>query len=436
MCKMKARNVDSRSRSMYAIPMLQPSLFPVKTLSVSEVTRYLRALFESDEILSDVWVQGEVSNLSRPSSGHIYFTLKDPSSALKCVIWKQTAWRLPLTLQNGMAVEAHGAVGIYERDGQYQLYVDAVRLTGEGALYQEYLRLKARLEAEGLFDPERKQALPERPSAIGLVTSASGAALQDILNTLRRRYPLVKVILAPCAVQGEEAPPQIVKSLEILNTQNQADVIIVARGGGSLEDLWAFNDEAVVRAIADSAIPVITGIGHETDFTLSDFAADVRAATPTAAAEQAVPDAVEIRAQLSDMASLLVATAQQICGVERARVQDSARRLELQSPLWRVRNGRQRTDELQARLANNQAHRLELLRSNLVHLQKRLVNLSPQAVLQRGYAIVKTADGALVKNVRQVHREDVLDIRVSDGAILSKVLTEPTKENYGGNSDG
>jgi len=173
---------------MYPIPMLQPSLFPVKTLSVSEITRYLRELFESDEILSDVWVQGEVSNLSRPSSGHIYFTLKDPSSALKCVIWKQTAWRLPLTLQHGMAVEAHGAVGIYERDGQYQLYVDAIRLTGEGALYQEYLRLKARLEAEGLFDSERKRALPERPATIGLVTSDSGAALQDILNTLRRRY--------------------------------------------------------------------------------------------------------------------------------------------------------------------------------------------------------------------------------------------------------
>jgi len=190
-----------------------------------------------------------------------------------------------------------------------------------------------------------------------------------------------------------------------------------------------------VRAIAYSAIPVITGIGHETDFTLSDFAAYMRAATPTAAAEQAVPDAVEIREQLGDMASLLVAAAQQICGVEKARVQDSARRLELQSPLWRVRNGRQRTDELQARLANNQAHRLELLRSNLGHLQKRLVNLSPQAVLQRGYAIVKTEDGEVVKSVRQVHREDVLDIRVVDGAILSKVLTEPTKENNGGISD-
>ncbi len=421
---------------MYPISMLQPSLFPAKTLSVNEITRYLRELFDSDEILSDVWVQGEISNLSRPSSGHIYFTLKDSSSALKCVIWKQTAWRLLLTLQNGMAVEAHGGVSIYERDGQYQLYVDAVRLTGEGALYQEFLRLKARLEAEGLFAVDRKRSLPERPAAIGLVTSASGAALQDILNTLRRRFPLVTVILAPCAVQGEEAPAQIVRSLEALNLQNEVDVIIVARGGGSLEDLWAFNDEGVVRAIADSRIPVITGIGHETDFTLADFASDVRAATPTAAAEQAVPDALELREQLGLMANQLVYTAQQVCGVERGSLQDAARRLELQSPLWRVRSGRQRMDELYARLNNSRAHKLELLRSNLINIHKRLINLSPQAVLQRGYAIVKTADGELVKNVSQVHREDVIDIRVADGSILSKVLTEPTKDINGGFSDG
>ena len=420
---------------MYAISMLQPPLFPANSLTVSEISRYLRELFDSDEILRDVWVQGESSNLSRPASGHIYFTLKDASSALKCVIWKQSAWRMLLTLQNGMAVEAHGGVSIYERDGQYQLYVDAVRLTGEGALYQEFLRLKARLEAEGLFAVERKRQLPERPASIGVVTSASGAALQDILNTLRRRYPLVKVVLAPCAVQGEEAPPQLVKALEMLNTQNEVEVILVARGGGSLEDLWAFNDEKVVRAIANSTIPVITGIGHETDFTLSDFAADVRAATPTAAAEQAVPDAADLREQLLIQANTLVYTLQQTCGEERGRVQDAGRRLELQSPLWRVRNDRQRLDELQGRLAKNRAHKLELHRSNLLNLHKRLINLSPQAVLQRGYAIVKTADGELVTSVRQVRREDVIDIQVSDGVILSKVLTDPTHDN-GGNPDG
>jgi exodeoxyribonuclease VII large subunit len=285
--------------------MFQAPLFPPPSLTVSDITRYLRELFESDEILHEVWVQGEISNLSRPASGHIYFTLKDQSAALKCVIWKQTAWRLPLSLQNGMAIEAHGAISIYERDGQYQLYADAVRLTGEGALYQEYLRLKARLEAEGLFDTERKRPLPELPAGIGVVTSATGAALQDILNTLRRRFPLVEVVLAPCAVQGEEAPPQIVNAIRSLNRTDGVDLILVARGGGSLEDLWAFNDERVVRAIADSDLPVITGIGHETDFTLADFAADVRAATPTAAAEQAVPDRAELREQFLTVASPL-----------------------------------------------------------------------------------------------------------------------------------
>ena len=415
--------------------MLQQTLFPPPSFTVSEITRYLRELFESDEILREVWVQGEISNLSRPASGHIYFTLKDQGAALKCVIWKQTAWRLPLTLRNGMAIEAHGAVSVYERDGQYQLYADAVRLTGEGALYQEYLRLKARLEAEGLFAPERKRPLPEMPAAIGVVTSATGAALQDILNTLRRRFPLVEVVLAPCAVQGEEAPPQIVKAIQRLNREPGVELILVARGGGSLEDLWAFNDERVVRAIVDSALPVITGIGHETDFTLSDFAADVRAATPTAAAEQAVPDRAELREQFLSISSMLASHWQQRYNQDLAALVDTSRRLELRSPAWRVRNDRQRLDELQTRLVNRQLHRLELLRGNVSSLQKRLESLSPAAVLQRGYAIVQTTEGALVKSVRQVHREDVLDIRVSDGLIISRVISEPGKETNGGISD-
>lgn len=415
--------------------MLQQPLFPPPSLTVSEITRYLRELFESDEILREVWVQGEVSNLSRPASGHIYFTLKDQGAALKCVIWKQTAWRLPLTLQNGMAIEAHGAIGVYERDGQYQLYADAVRLTGEGALYQEYLRLKARLEAEGLFAPERKRPLPEMPAAIGVVTSATGAALQDILNTLRRRFPLVEVVLTPCAVQGEEAPPQIVKAIQRLNREPGVELILVARGGGSLEDLWAFNDERVVRAIVDSALPVITGIGHETDFTLSDFAADVRAATPTAAAEQAVPDRAELREQFVTVSNLLASDWQQRYNQDRSTLVDTGRRLELRSPAWRVRNDLQRLDQLQTRLVNRQLHRLELLRGSASSLQKRLVSLSPAAVLLRGYAIVRTAEGTLVKSVRQVHREDVLDIRVSDGSIISQVISEPDKETNGGTSD-
>ena len=415
--------------------MFQAPLFPPPSLTVSEITRYLRELFDSDEILREVWVQGEISNLSRPASGHIYFTLKDQSAALKCVIWKQTAWRMPLTLQNGMAIEAHGAISIYERDGQYQLYADAVRLTGEGALYQEFLRLKARLEAEGLFATERKKSLPELPAGIGVVTSATGAALQDILNTLRRRFPLVEVVLAPCAVQGEEAPGQIVNAIRTLNRTEGVDLILVARGGGSLEDLWAFNDERVVRAIADSELPVITGIGHETDITLADFAADVRAATPTAAAEQAVPDRGELREQFLTVASLLGSAWQQRYNAERGLLQDFGRRLELRSPSWRVRNDRQRLDDLQSQLERNEHHRMEILRGNTVSLHKRLASLSPQAVLQRGYAIVRTSEGTLVKSVQQVQKNDMLDIQMSDGMILARAQTDPTKNNNGGISD-
>src|SRR5512142_1875184 len=230
--------------------MDQLPLFQNPPLSVTEVTRYLRILLDSDEVLRDVWVRGEISNFSRPTSGHLYFTLKDSGAALKCVVWRSTALRLRFGMQNGLAVEAHGAISIYERDGQYQLYVDAVRPAGEGLLFQEFLRLKNRLEAEGLFDPERKRPIPERPARIGIVTSPTGAALQDMLNTLRARYPLAEVILAPCAVQGESAPGEIVRALNGLCEIAILDVIIVSRGVGALEDLWAFNDEHVVRAIA------------------------------------------------------------------------------------------------------------------------------------------------------------------------------------------
>jgi len=415
--------------------MHQPSLFPPPSLSVSQITRYLRELFESDEILQDIWVQGEISNLSRPASGHVYFTLKDPYSALKCVVWKMTAMRLPLTLQSGMAIEAHGSIGIYERDGQYQLYVDAVRLTGEGALYQEFLRLKARMEAEGLFAAERKKTIPERPAKIGIATSASGAALQDILNTLRRRYPLAEVVLAPCAVQGDDAPLQIVRSIAALNLEPGVEVILVARGGGSLEDLWAFNDERVVRAIADSAIPVITGIGHETDFTLSDFAADLRAPTPTAAAEIAVPNAADLREQVGGLAGRLTYALQQTAGELRGMLTERMSRLEILSPAWRVRSDRQMLDELAGRLDQAESHRIQLMRSEVRSASRHLASLNPYAVIQRGYAIVTGAAGEIVRSVDQVQTDDVLDIQVSDGMILSRVLSNTPEHPSKGATD-
>jgi exodeoxyribonuclease VII large subunit len=411
--------------------MQQPSLFVSKSLSVSDINRYLREVIESDEILSDVWVQGEIATLARPASGHIYFTLKDATSTLKCVVWKNAAMRMQVPLQSGAQIEAHGAIGIYEQGGQYQLYVDAVRMTGEGALYQEYLRLKAKLESEGVFDPARKRALPEISRALGIVTSASGAALQDILNVLRRRFALVEVVLAHCSVQGESAPAEIVSAIEGLNAQAEVDVILVARGGGSMEDLWAFNDEGVVRAIAASAIPVITGIGHEIDFTLSDFAADLRAPTPTAAAELAVPDREELRGIIQGAINQLTYTAQAALQETRAGLTQSQHRIERASPAWRIRNDRQRLDDLGTRLETGVINVFRYRRSEQEGMGKRLAALSPFAVLQRGYAIITNADGAVVASVAQVKRDDVLDVKVSDGEFLARVVSASGSENEG-----
>jgi exodeoxyribonuclease VII large subunit len=404
---------------------MQPGLFLPSSFTVTELTRYVRQLLESDFLLQDVWVQGEISNLSRPSSGHIYFTLKDESSAIKCVIWRSSAARLRFALQNGMAIEAHGAISVYERDGQYQLYVNNLRPAGEGVLYQQFMRLKARLEEEGLFDEERKRPLPAMPGCIGIVTSATGAALQDMLNTLRVRYPLAEVILAPCAVQGEEAPGQIVAALRGLNRSGKPDVILLARGGGSLEDLWAFNDERVVRAVTDSLIPVVTGVGHETDFTLVDFASDLRAPTPTGAAVLATPDVADLRANLRGAVIDLVTCYSSI--VERCRSQsrEGQARLVRVSPAWRVRNNRQRLDEVDARLENGMRHRLALRRSQWQGGQLRLRSLDPRAVLQRGYAIVRKAqDGAIVRSVQAVQPGEGLRVQVSDGQFDARVQPE------------
>ena len=281
--------------------MVQPSLFPPSAWSVADVNRYLRDLLESDHNLNDLWVKGEVSNFSRPRSGHLYFTLKDEKASLRCVMWRNSAQRQAYLPSDGDLVEVHGSVSVYEVAGQYQLYADTIKPLGEGALFQEFLRLKAKLEAEGLFDEERKRPIPIWPSRIGIVTSPTGAALRDMVDTLRRRYPLVEVILAPSAVQGREAPPEIVAGLQNLNRTAAPDVILLARGGGSIEDLWAFNDENVARAITASNAPVITGIGHQTDFTIADFVADLRAPTPTAAAELATPNRDDMQLVLAEV---------------------------------------------------------------------------------------------------------------------------------------
>ncbi|MEJ2759898.1 MAG: exodeoxyribonuclease VII large subunit, partial [Anaerolineales bacterium] len=245
--------------------------------------------------MQDIWIRGEISNLSLPKSGHMYFTLKDAQASIRCVMWRSQVSRLLNLPQEGEAVEVHGSVSVYEAGGQYQLYADQIRPAGEGQLYQEFLKLKNKLEAEGLFDPDRKRPIPAAPKVVGVVTSPTGAAIRDMLNTLRRRYPLTAVVLAPASVQGESAPAEVAAAILRLNEYAHPDVILVGRGGGSIEDLWAFNSELVARAIAASPAPVISGVGHETDFTIADFVADLRAPTPTAAAELASPDQMEVR---------------------------------------------------------------------------------------------------------------------------------------------
>lgn len=392
--------------------------------TVTDLTRHLRQLLEADPDLQGIWVQGEISNLSRPSSGHIYFTLKDSGASLRCVMWKGEAARLRFAPQDGMAIDAHGSLGIYEVSGQYQLYADSLRPLGEGALYQEFLRLKALLEAEGLFDTARKRPIPASPRRIGIVTSPTGAALRDMLNTLRRRMPLAEVTLAPAPVQGDEAPLALVAALRTLNRVAAPEVILLARGGGSIEDLWAFNDERVVRAVTDSQAPVITGIGHETDFTLADFAADLRAPTPTAAAELATAITVlDLQQTLIEMAQILEGSMGALFERQHNLLEGFQSGLRFYSPLRRVQTDRQRVDELSRRGNAAQAHRLELAAARLKGLENRLTALSPLAVLQRGYAVV-TKNNRVVASKSQVQDGDALRVRLRDGEFDARVSGE------------
>ncbi|PWH17149.1 MAG: exodeoxyribonuclease VII large subunit [Anaerolineae bacterium] len=405
--------------------MNQIPLFDTPRLTVTEFTRRVRRLLEGDKALQDVWVQGEISNLSRPSSGHVYFTLKDAGAALRCVMWRGDALRLgSLSLRDGLSVEAHGKVTVYEPSGQYQLIVDVLRLAGEGALYAEFLRLKAVLEAEGLFDPSRKRPIPQLPHKIGIVTSPSGAALRDMLNVLRRRLPLAEVMLAPSLVQGEEAPVALVAALQRLNAVFAPDVILLARGGGSIEDLWAFNDERVVRAVACSTAPVISGVGHETDFTLVDFAADLRAPTPTAAAELATPITVE------DLSAAL-ATAQRRLDELLSRQVEERRQtlkavqttLRFYAPARRMMTEQQRVDDLLRRMARSLEGRLALESAQLTGWQERLQALNPLAVLRRGYAVVsRLQDGKVILRGQDVLPGDNLYVRLHQGELQVEVI--------------
>jgi exodeoxyribonuclease VII large subunit len=398
---------------MSQMPLFSPH--QVAAWTVTDLTRYMRDLLEADEVLQDVWITGEVSNFSRPASGHLYFTLKDSNASLKCVMWRNAVLRQSFMPRDGEAIEVHGAISIYETGGPYQLYADVYRHAGEGVLYQEFLRLKALLEAEGLFDPERKRPIPAVPKRLGIVTSPTGAALQDMLNTLRRRYPLVEVVLAATPVQGVEAPLGIISALEDLARIARPDVIILARGGGSIEDLWAFNDERVAHAIAASPIPVITGVGHETDFTIADFVSDLRAPTPTAAAELATPNQADLRLDLIELNANIHRLTQNFQAESHWRLKELQNELDRKSPLARVQSASQRVDELEHRLNTSAHHLLQLARSRMAGLVQQMSALNPRAVLERGYAIVTDQAGRTISRVRQITPGEALDVQVSDG---------------------
>ncbi len=395
--------------------------------TVSQLTAHIKRLLEADRSLRGLWLEGEVSNFKRHApSGHCYFTLKDNSAAISCVMWRTAAQQLKRLPADGEQVLAYGHVSVFEAQGKYQFYADLLQPAGLGRLYQELEALKLRLAAEGLFDQERKRPLPRWPQRIGIVTSPQAAALRDILRTLTVRYPLVEVLLAPAAVQGVEAPAQIVAAIERLNAYARhvqpIDLILLARGGGSIEELWAFNDERVVRAIAASALPIISGVGHETDFTLADLAADVRAPTPTGAAAMAVPDRVELANQVRALRQQLARAMENRLRIERRRWQQTQRRLLRESPQSQLANRRQRVDELSRRAMRLMRHRLTLRRVELNGLRARLSALDAQAVLARGYAIVLQREtGAIVSKTAQAQPGDRLRIRVSDGEFDSVV---------------
>ena len=387
-------------------------------LTVTQLTHQIKDLLEGT--FPDVWIEGELSNLSFPQSGHAYFTLKDEHSQIRAVLFRSAQRFLKFTLQHGMQVICRGRVGVYEPRGEYQLILEYIEPKGIGALQKAFEELKAKLEKEGLFDLARKKPLPLLPRSIGLITSPNGAAIRDMLRVLRRRHPRMRIVLYPVPVQGPEAAPEIVRALEYFNREQLVDVIITGRGGGSLEDLWAFNEEVVARAIHASRIPVISAIGHETDYTIADFVADLRAPTPSAAAEMVVESEESFRESISSLESRMVRSMLQNIELLRASVREKVR--VLRDPRRALEQYSQRVDELFGRLATGLRHHLRRDRALLVSLIAGLDHLNPLGILSRGYSITKrTDDGAILKNVSGVKPGDMISTRLHIGEIVSRV---------------
>ncbi len=402
----------------------------MSVITVSQLNRYVKMLLEEDPHLTPVCVRGEISNfVNHYKSGHLYFSLKDEGALVKAVMFRTYASRLPFKPENGMTVIVRARVSLYEKDGAYQLYVEDMQPDGVGALQLAYEQLKKKLEQEGLFDPSRKKPLPPYPQKVGVITSATGAAVRDMLNILGRRYPLAKVVFMPALVQGEEAPAQLVDALHRMNSEKAADVILIGRGGGSLEELWAFNSERVCRAVAASEIPVVSAVGHETDFTLCDFAADLRAPTPSAAAELAVPDTQELLQTLSNVEQRMQLQMTAIIQQKSAALSALKAKKALSSPGYFVEQAGMRLDYLTQSFSHRAGAVLSAAGTRLAASAARLDALSPLSVLSRGYAIPQDDGGAVVRSVSAVAPGDSVHLKMQDGILhLTVDRAETTEE--------
>jgi exodeoxyribonuclease VII large subunit len=402
--------------------------------TVYEVTSRIRRILDEDRELRDVYIKGELSNLSQPTSGHLYFTLKDELSELQCVMFREKNRGLKFVPEDGMSVIVRGRISVYEKRGRYQFYVDEIQEAGIGALYLAFEQLKKKLKEEGLFDAIYKKPIPSFPRRIGIITSPTGAAIRDMLKITKKRFPHVHILLAPVAVQGEGASEQIVQAIQLMNRYNaereKIDVLIVGRGGGSIEELWAFNEECVAREIFSSVVPVISAVGHETDFTISDFVADKRAATPSEAAEYVVPDKREIDKNLRSRELQMRQNVFKAIEYQRRRLESVEKSILFRKPTERINQYRQTVDELQRTMIAELTHRVTLQRKSVQAFMGKLDALSPLAILDRGYSICsKLPEGTIVRSVTDISVGDALKVLLKDGEAISEVKKKETKKH-------
>ncbi len=389
------------------------------TLSVSQITGHIQHALETD--FSSVWVKGEISNLTRHSSGHWYFSLKDRGAQLGSVMFRRQNQTVRFEIAHGMEITVHGRISVYPPQGRYQLIVDQMMPAGQGDLHLAFEALKKKLEIAGFFDPARKCALPSYPDRIGIVTSPTGAAIRDMINILSRRFPLAELLVFPVRVQGDGAALEIARAIEVFNERQDCQVLIVGRGGGSLEDLWAFNEEVVARAIAESTIPIVSAVGHETDTTISDFVADRRAPTPSAAAELVVPDKLEINDRLLDLGQTLQKNILHRVVRTEQRLQSIQNSYALKRPGLMIDQLIQRLDQLQDRSLRTSLEKIKLIESKLTGMEQQVQALNPLAILDRGYAVLSQPDGKLIHSVKHLNAGDQVKVRLSDGALGATV---------------